>query len=137
MKRRNKYIAVFVVKSKDSFKIAGTKRLTSTSKTIKFKKGVYLVDINEETYSKGLKLYYYIDVAGNQLKVGEKKKDGKSMGLIAKSYDPEVLDMFVAKQIISQLTANLSDNALKLNVITAVAGAIMGGLVGYIIAGVI
>lgn len=157
MRRKNKkkYIAIFVVKEKDTFAYEGSKKLSPTSKTVKFKKGTYYVDIANHTYSKGLKLFYFIDVAGEQLEVIEegektKKKEIKKKELEARkkakegnlelsgmNYDPEVLDMILSKNIVSQLTANLSDNAIKLNIITLVIGAVMGGLFGYILAGVI
>lgn len=127
-KKKNKYIAIFVVKKKDSFTIIGKRRFRATKKTIKFNSKTYLVDIVNATYSKGLKSFYFIDIDGTQIVFRGSKTS---------NYDPDVLDMILSKSIVKQLTANLSDNSLALNLVTLVIGAIMGGLLGYILAGVL
>ena len=138
-KTKKKYIAVFVVSEKGSYSFVGSKKFSPTSKTIKFRKGTYPIDVTYPTYSRGLKLYYFVDVAGNQLKAGETKAKKKldPLSLTEMGYDPEVLDLVLEKRIVAQLTANLSDNAMKLNILALAIGGLMGGLLGYIIAGVI
>lgn len=136
-KGKKKYIAIFVIKEKGSFGYVGSKNISATTTTVKFKKGTYHIDITKDTYSKGIKKYYLIDVAGSQLKIDDRKVKDKSLTLEATSYDPEVLDMVISKSIVSQLTANLSDNAIKMNILTLAIGGLIGGLLGYILAGVI
>jgi hypothetical protein len=43
--------------------------------------------------------------------------------------------MLVSQNIVSQLTSNLSDSAIKMNIISIVLGLIIGALGGYIYAG--
>lgn len=128
MKKKNKYIAIFIVKKKDSYTVLGKRRFKASKKTIRFKGRTYLVDVVNATYSRGLKSFYFIDIEGSQIVFKGNK---------VSNYDPDVLDMILSKSIVKQLTANIGDNSYALNIMTLVVGAVMGGLLGYIIAGVI
>lgn len=121
---KKKYIMVLVQEQQGIFSILKKKRFNPIKPQISYKKHAYTVDVNTPSYSVGLKFYYFVDIKQGQLTY---YKDVNS------DANPEIVDMILYKKIISQLTANLSGDAYKLNIITLVIGAVMGGLLGYII----
>lgn len=142
MRKKKKYYVIYCVKEQDVFNILKKRRIRGSNQVVRFRKGTYVINISFPTYVKGLRVFYFIDIKkGQQLAKNTEiakghilfKENAKDKALIS----PQFLDMFISQKIVGQLTSNLSDNAMKMNIITLIFGAIMGGLVGYIIAGVI
>ena len=121
---KKRYIMVLVQEQQGIFSILKKKRFNPIKPQVSYKKNAYTVDVNTPSHSEGLKFYYYVDIKQGQLTY---YKDVNS------DANSEIVDMILYKKIISQLTANLSADAYKLNIITLVIGAVMGGLLGYII----
>lgn len=127
MVKKKKYIAVFLVRQENSYSILAKKRFSPTNKTIKYKKGSYIIDVSTPTYTKGLKLFYFIEYDKSQLFFDKNK--------VQSIVSPKVVDLIMSQKIVSELTSNLSGSAFKLNILTLLFGGIMGGLIGYIVAG--
>lgn len=121
---KKKYIIVLVQEQQGIFSILKKKKFNPISPEITYKKKAFTIDVNTPSYSKGLKFFYFVDIKSGQLTYYSD---------INSDANPEIVDMILYKKIISQLTANMSGDAYKLNIITLVIGGAMGGLLGYII----
>ena len=147
--KKNKYYAIFCKKEHGVFKRISKKRISPMTKKVRRKKHSYFIDMSFPTYLRGLKVFYFIDITAGQLLaknteikgVKGNNKDLKNKQILFKGSDddammtPETLDMLVSQNIVSQLTSNLSDSAIKMNIISIVLGLIIGALGGYIYAG--
>lgn len=128
MNKKKKYYVIFVVRQQGTWTRIGRKRFHPSKEGVKFRKfGTFLVNSANPTYIRGLKLFYFVDVKGEE-NICFKGDKGSIV-------DPKVADMILSKKIVSQLTTNLSSDKLKLNVMTLILGVAMGGLIGFIIAG--
>lgn len=145
-KKKKKYYAIFCIKELDVFNILAKKRIRASTDTVRFRKGTYVLNLSFPTYVKGLKVFYFIDVKKSQVlskntKINVNKIDTqiifrgnpKDKPLMS----PKFLDMLVSQKIVGQLTSNLSNNAMTMNLISVIIGGLMGGLIGYIVAGLI
>jgi len=121
---KKRYIIVLVQEQQGIYSILKKRRFNPIKPEISYKKKAFPVDVNTPSYSKGLNFYYFVDIKAGQLTYYSD---------INSDANPEIVDMILYKKIISQLTANMSGDAYKLNIITLVIGAVMGGLLGYII----
>ncbi len=115
---------------------------------VRRKKHTYFLDMGFPTYLRGLKVFYFIDTSKGQLLANNieikktKNKVGKVLDVqvLFKGNDknalmsPKTLDMLVSQNIVSQLTSNLSDGAIKMNIISIVLGLVIGALSGYVYA---
>ena len=126
--RRNKYKAIFLIKREGSFSIKKKKRFSPTKNQIRYKKGSYPIDVSRPTYIKGLKLFYFIEIDKTQLFFSNEKSSIIS---------PKVIDLIMSQKIVSELTTNLSGSKMAMNIMTLIFGGIMGGLIGYIVAGMV
>lgn len=125
-KKRKKYIAIFLLKEQNTYTVIKHKKFKPTITEIKVSKDkTKTINVSIPIYSKGLKLYYFIDIDKGQL-FFDKKKD-----IISN----EILDLIISKSIIRQLTMNLSDTAFKMNLMYIFIGLIIGGLIGWIAGG--
>ena len=61
-KRRRKFLAVFVLRERETFHIIGKRRIRSTTKIVKYRGGAYPVDVSYPTYTKKNKNIYFLDV---------------------------------------------------------------------------
>lgn len=125
--KKDKYYAYFLTKKQNIYKYKKKKRIDADAESVKIKEGVYKVDTEIPSFSKGNKYYFFIDVNATQIFFNKDK--------IPKSLHRTMLDLFLARKIITQLTANLSNQQYKLNIMLVIIGAVVGGLFGYIIAG--
>ncbi len=125
--QKDKYYAYFVSKKQNIYKYVKKKRISVNAEKIKFRKGTYKIDTEIPSFSRGNKYFFFIDINGNQI-FFNKDKVPKSLGKV-------MLDLYLARNIITQLTANLSNQQYKLNIMILIGGAVVGGLFGYIIAG--
>jgi len=127
-KKRNKYKAIFLLKREGSYSIIKKKRFSPTNNKIRYKKGSYPIDVSRPTYIKGLKMFYFIEVDKTQLFFESNKSS---------FITPKVIDMIMSQKIVSELTQNLSGSKAIMNIMTLIFGGVMGGLIGYIVAGVV
>ena len=125
---KKKYIIVLVQEQQGIYSILKKRRFNPIEPKITYKKHAYIVDVNTPSYSKGLKFFYFVDIKQGQLTYYQD---------VNSDSNPEIVDMVLYKKIVAQLTSNMSGDAIKLNIITLAVGAVMGGLLGYIIGGAI
>ena len=120
---KKRYIMVLVQEQQGIFSILKKRRFNPIKPQASYKKNAYTVDVNTPSYSRGLNFYYFVDIKQGQLTY---YKD------INSDANSEIVDMILYKKIVLQLTANMSGDAYKLNIITLIIGAVMGALGGYI-----
>ena len=129
IRKKKKYIAVFLLKDQESYTIVKKKKFKpSNSKEIRFKGKLYIIRNLIPSFSKGLKNYYCIniEVASGHL-LFKKNKDSQ--------ITPKLLDTIIKGKIVHQLTSNLTDTAMKMNIMMIAIGGIIGGLIGWIAGG--
>ncbi|TET57863.1 MAG: hypothetical protein E3J52_09605, partial [Promethearchaeota archaeon] len=133
-KQKIKYYSIFVKNEHGIFKRLSRKRITPITEKVRYKQHTYFLNVSFPTYCRGLKVFYFIDVSQGQL-IAEKTeiknaqvhfKGNNKKALI----DPKTLDILISKNIISQLTSNLSDNFFRTSLISVLIGAIIGGPIG-------
>ena len=152
--KKKKYIAIFVLKEQGTFTRLGKKKFKPINDSIRFKKRTFILDSSFATYSRGLKQFFFIDllngqtyleqdnqdVANTKLTKKQKREKEKEVAKLLKlknmKIDPEITDMLISRKVIAQLTTNLNSNAIGINIMTLIIGVVMGGFIGYTIAGV-
>lgn len=138
--KKYKYYAIFCKKEYGILKRLSKKKISATTKKVRYKKGTYLLNMLFPTYARGLKVFYFLDVSGVQL-LTKTMAEIKNKQIVFRGNDkepiltPEMMDKLVSQNIVSQLTSNLSGDAIKMNIISIVLGLIIGALVGFITAG--
>lgn len=125
-KKRKKYYAVFLVNQTGSFSRVAKRRFRPTNQKVRYRKKTYIVDVSTPSYTKGLKIFYFYEIEKPEHMTFLKKDSVLS---------PKIIDMILSQKIVNELTTNLSGNALRMNLITLIFGALMGGAFGFIIAG--
>lgn len=127
MKGKKQYWAVLVVKEAGIYTVLKKKSFSPINSTIRFNEKLsYPITSNTPTYQKGMDLYYLFEKNSGLMLLGE----GSESDLMK----PEIMDMIMGKSIIKQLTENLTDKMdYSMIVLIFSIGAIMGGLVGFII----
>lgn len=147
--KTKKYIAIFVLKEQGTFTKLGQRKFIPTNNSVRFKKRTFIIDTSFATYSVGLKQLFFIDLLNGQTYLDKDNKDIKEAKLTKKqkeekakllklknmNIDPEIADMLISRKIISQLTTNLSDTAMRINIMTLIIGGVIGAMAGYMIAG--
>ena len=152
--KKKKYIAVFVLKEQGTFTRLGKKKFKPTNDYIRFRKRTFILDASFATYSRGLKQFFFIDLLNGQtyleheenqdkanvkLTKKQKREKEKEIAKLLKlknmKIDPEITDMLISRKVIAQLTTNLNNNAIGINIMTLIIGVVMGGFIGYTIAG--
>lgn len=128
MFKKKKYIAVIVVSEQNTYSILRMRRFRVSDVAIRVApKKTHLVDVSKPTYSRGLKLYYFVDIAKGHL-IFDKTKN---------KINPEIVDMFLKQSIVKQLTARLSERMYVSQILNIVIGLVIGALTGFIVAGFI
>ena len=126
MNRKKKYIAVIVVSEQDTYSILKMKRFNTSNTVIRVgAKASHLVDVSKPTYSRGLKLYFFVDITNGHLTF-EKTRSPMS---------PKVVDLFVKQSIVKQLTARLSESRYASRIFDIIIGLVIGALGGVMVAG--
>lgn len=120
---KKKYIAVFLIREQGSYNINSMRRIKPLTKTIK---GIP-IDTSIQTYSKGLKLYFCIDLTSKKQITFD--KDNKP------NINTKVIDDILAQKIISELTRDMSGSNFKNRLYDIITGGLIGGLTGFIVAG--
>jgi len=125
---RKKYIVVFLIKEQNSYSEVSRKLVKSTTTKIKFgKKDTIPIDISKPSYSKGLKLFYFIDLSNNLQLHFIKDKNNR--------INSEAMDMIFQQEIIRQLTSSLGEPSfLAGKLFNMIVGGIIGLLIGFVIA---
>lgn len=123
---KKRYIMVLVQEQQGIFSILKKRKFNPVSPKISYKKNAYIVDVDTPSYSRGLNFFYFVDITKGQLTFYQD---------VESDTNSEIVDMILYKKIISQLTSNLSGDAYKLNIITLIIGAAIGGLLGFILGG--
>jgi len=127
---KKKYIVRFLIKEKEIYTVIKSKRIQPTTKEISFRDKSYIIDTTNPTYSKVLKLFFFIDIdKSDDCQLSFIKKKGNS------KITPDDIDMIVGKHIIKQLTSNLTDTAFKTNLMYVLFGLALGGAIGWIAGG--
>lgn len=147
MKKKNKtkkYVAIFVLKEQGTFTKLAEKKFKATNTSVRYRKRTFIIDTSFATYSIGLKQFFFIDLLNGQTYLEKDSKKTKKLSQEEKArqlklkqltIDPEIADMLISRKIIAQLTTNLSDTAMKINIMTLLIGGVVGALIGYMIAG--
>lgn len=137
--KKNKYYVIFVKKEHGIFKRLRKKRISAMTNKVRYKKHTYFLNMAFPTYSRGVKIFYFVDVSKGQLTAEKTEFKNKQILFKGNSKDeimsPKLLDKLVSQSIVSQLTANLSDNAIKMNIMTMIIGIVIGTMAGFILAG--
>lgn len=119
---KKKYIIVKLIKEQNSYSIVGVSRF-NPEKPIK--KGTR-IDIQNPSFTKGLKIYFYMDNKGNQLSFAKVNPNNN---------DTKIIDDILAGKVISELTKDMTGKDMKQKLIDMITGALVGGLSTFIIAG--
>lgn len=126
IKNKKTHIAVFLLQENESYEFAGKKRFDPSKSEISFRNGLYVITSDIASYTKGLRSFYFFDVKkGNQMYVGINSK--------IPVMTPKMLDKFIKRKLITQLTQNLMGSKVALPIMVFLVGAVMGALIGYII----
>lgn len=126
-KYKKKYYAWIFLKEQGTYNRIGKKRVKTTTKEFKFKGQPFKINLELNTFGRGLKQFFCFDfMSKKQLLIGNKN---------APNVDSDVYDMLFVKRIVKDLSSNLNNNAWKINLITLFLGIALGGAFGFIIAG--
>jgi len=152
-RKKKKYYAVFVLKEQGTFAKLKKKKFKPTKNSVRYKRRTFILDTSISTFSAGLKHFFYIDFKNGQMalkneetikkekllsikRLKEAKEENPEILKLDKiDIDPEIADLLISRNIIGQITGNLSDTAIKMSIMTLIVGAVIGACVGYIIAG--
>ena len=126
-KNKKKYYAWILQKKRGSYERIGKKRVRDTTKVFKFRGKPFSINIELNTYTRGLKEFFFFDY--------NTKKQILIDKYIAPTTDADIYDMVHGIKIVKQLSSNLGSNAWKMNLITLCVGIALGGGFGFIIAG--
>lgn len=124
MFNKRKYYAVFTVNQLELPVIIGNKRISPISKSVRFRNNTFIINIENPTYIKGNKVFYFFSLTSQlQLLFYKTKESGMNS---------EIIDTIISQRIIQQLTTNL-DTEWKMNTSMILIGFIIGALLGYIV----
>jgi len=125
--KKKKYLAIFLIKEQNTFTIVGSKYFNPVMESMEYKNSTYIFNHSTPTYSKGLKLFFFLD------------KDSKKQLLFVKNknevVDTEIIDLIMSKKIIKQLTSELGGVDFTTIILYLSIGLSIGGMLGYIIGG--
>jgi hypothetical protein len=127
--KRDKYLAVFLIRSKDSFTAIGKKRFKPDKPTVSYKGSrAFILNVSKETYSFGIKHYFFVELNEGQIGFGSGNM----------SISPKVAHLILMEAGIRQLTTRLSGktkaglwNLLIYFAFGVIAGLFIGGLLPF------
>ncbi len=123
--KRKKYIAVFLIREQNTYTIVSKKYFNPTKDSIEFRNNTYIISSANPTYTKGLRLLFFIDVSSKKQLLFVKNKTNE--------IDSEIIDLIMSKKIIKQLTSELGGVDITSILLYLVVGLTIGGLIGYLI----
>ncbi|MFX1590586.1 MAG: hypothetical protein ACFFC1_20830 [Promethearchaeota archaeon] len=125
-KLNKKYFAIITVRENELQNVIGFKRIKPTDKHFSFKNKTFPITIENPTYIKGNKVYYFYNFLDESLLLFNDKSNREIM-------NADIIDKILAKNIVNQLTANLNQKwKVELPMLLFAGG--FGGLIGFIIA---
>lgn len=124
---KKKYIAVFLVKENESYEIINKKRFKAKAETVHYNNEAYPISIKTKTYSFGLNIFFFFEIESKKQLVFLSNKDS--------FLGSKALDLALAKKIIPDLTMDLTDTSFKKNIMNLILGALIGGMLTFIITG--
>lgn len=119
---KTKYIAVFLIKEHETYEINKAIRFNPLDPIID---GI-TIDIDNPSFTKKLKSFFYIDNDKNQLSF----EKGKPSNI-----DTKIIDDILQKKIISELTKDMIATNFGKRIFDILTGALIGGLSTFIVAG--
>ena len=126
MFKKEKYIVVFLTKKHNAYSVSKKRVFKSDAKTVQFNgKKSYVVDASQYTYSKGLKLYYFIDTDAGQLFFESSNGNEEKA---------EIIDAILKQSIIKQITSGLG-GGFSGSIMNMILFFGLGLAIGFIIAG--
>lgn len=150
--KRRRFLAVFLIREHESYRITGKKWINAHTHLFKYKGGVYAVDLSRYTYSKKNKSIYFLDVAhikqilidesnGKPLSKEERVLKAQELDGTNDRFDllsPRELSMYVTGSYMRNLiTAVAQTSGLKLSIISIIVGLVAGVGVGWVIRDII
>lgn len=123
---KRRHFVIFVGQQKSGHSFLGQKEFEPGDDKVDFKNRDYPISIENPTYTKGLKSYYFYNIeSSTQLQFGD----------VDPSIKPRLMDMIVSKSIVSQLSEDLTNETNYLEVaMYLLVGFLFGGMLGFIIA---
>ena len=121
--RRRRFLAVFVLRERETFHIVGKKYIRVNTHTVRFHGGKYPVDVSFPTYTKKSKNVYFLDV--KMLKQ-----------ILINSDDPKALREILPLELdgtdskFNLITPELLDAITKVSLLRALFSSIMTGKSG-------
>ncbi len=125
--KKKRYIAVFLVSEQGTYSVLRLRRFSPSNLSVRYGKGnATVINIHTPTYAKGIKLYYFIDIAKGQLNFKDKGKD---------VVNKELIDMVVRQSIVKQLTNSLREKLFGGQIMNILIGLAIGIPAGIIAGG--
>ena len=121
MFKKTKYIAIFLSKVQNTYKIDKKKRFKSNDTTITYKDSEYEIDKSITGYSKGMKVNFFFDIITGQLSFHK-----------VKSINPKLAYLVLSSGIINNITSGLTKKSTF--DFTNIIPFIIGGIIGFFIA---
>lgn len=126
-KNKKRYYAVFMIKDGEGYEVLKRKQFKPDIDVLRYKVGnSHIIDISKKTYSKGLNIYFLIDIKQGQLYF---------KGSDTISIKPQVVDMICKGHVIKDITARFDMNSFKKNWGLWTMLLIFGALLGFVIRG--
>lgn len=127
--KKNKYIAVFVIKEQGNYEFDSLKVFTPLNDKIKIGEGLYLINIEKPTFKIGLKRYFFIDLhSGVQISFRK---------ILKAKYSPKMLNMLFGEHVVEDLVSGMGKKPVAMNFMLLLGCIALGGAFGYIIGGFI
>lgn len=123
---KKKYYAIITVRENELQSVIGYKKIKPTDKSFSFKNKSFVIEIENPSYLKGNKVFYFYNFLDETLLLFNDKSNRNIM-------NADIIDKVLAKNIISQLTSNLNQK-WKIELPYLIFSAGFGGLLGFIIA---
>lgn len=122
MSKRKKYYVIWLGKQEGTYTFLKKRRISSSTENVRFIKGkAKPIKIQNPSYIRGLKVFYFLNVEEGQL----------SFNKVYGSVDPQVLDMVLKQSIVKQLTSALT-GSLGIDFMSLIVGLCVGGIAGFI-----
>lgn len=122
LNRKNeiKYIAVFCIPEGKGYRIRKRVKFNpDNTNGIRYKdKRITGFDIEGYLSTEGLKRYYYFDISGEGRQI---YSDSAPLPI-----DPSIAYLIIDRHVVRELTYNLSDNPLKMQILPFILGCIIG-----------
>jgi len=119
---KTKYVAIFLDKIQDTYKIVKKKRFKPLSTEITYKDKTYLIDKSITGFSKRMKVNFFFDLITGQLSFHK-----------VETIDPKLLSLVLSSGIISNITSGLTKKSSFdfTNIFPFIIGGIIGFLIGF------